>query len=151
MTTRPDPSDLEYAPSPAKWVRDQVDLIESSGGTDGTVLMGMPVILMFTIGARTGKLRKVPLMRVEHDGVYAVVASMGGAPKNPVWYHNLVANPDVELQDATVRRPYRAREISGDERAIWWERAVAAYPPYAEYQEKTDRQIPLFVLEPAPE
>lgn len=142
MTAQP-----EYAPSPEKWVRDQVELIESSGGADGMILMDMPVVLMFTIGAKTGKLRKVPLMRVEHDGVYAVVASKGGAPQNPVWYHNLVANPDVELQDATVRKAYRAREISGDERAIWWERAVAAYPPYADYQTKTDRLIPLFVLE----
>lgn len=142
MTAQP-----EYAPSPVKWVRDQVELIESSGGADGMILMDMPVILLFTIGAKTGKLRKVPLMRVEHDGVYAVVASKGGAPQHPVWYHNLVANPDVELQDATVRKAYRAREISGDERAIWWERAVAAYPPYAEYQVKTDRLIPLFVLE----
>ena len=139
----------EYAPSPTKWVRDQVELIESSGGAEGTALMGMPVILLLTIGARTGKLRKVPLMRVEHDGAYAVVASMGGAPTNPVWYHNLVADPRVELQDGTVRRAYRAREVSGQERTAWWERAVAAYPPYAEYQEKTDRQIPLFVLEPA--
>lgn len=139
----------EYAPSPTKWVRDQVELIENSGGTEGTVLKGMPVILMFTIGARTGKLRKVPLMRVEHDGAYAVVASMGGAPTHPVWYHNLVADPRVELQDGAVRRAYRAREVFGQERATWWERAVAAYPPYADYQEKTDRQIPLFVLEPA--
>ena len=138
----------EYAPSPEKWVRDQVELIESSGGTEGTELMGMRVILMFTIGAKTGKLRKTPLMRVEHDGAYAVVASKGGAPHNPVWYYNVLAHPDVELQDGAVRRSYRARELSGDERAIWWERAVAAYPPYAEYQEKTDRLIPLFVLEP---
>lgn len=144
MTTQP-----EYAPSPSEWVRDQVELIESTGGEDGMVLMGMPVVLMFTIGAKTGKLRKVPLMRVEHDGKYAVVASLGGAPKNPVWYNNLVANPNVELQDGTVRGKYVAREIFGEERATWWERAVAAYPPYAEYQEKTDRVIPLFVLEPA--
>ncbi|WP_024793799.1 nitroreductase family deazaflavin-dependent oxidoreductase [Tomitella biformata] len=137
----------EYAPSPTKWVRDQVELIETSGGTDGTVLMGMPVILMFTLGAKTGKLRKVPLMRVEHDGAYAAVASKGGAPTNPVWYNNLVANPDLDLQDGTERRAYRAREITGDERSLWWERAVAAYPPYAEYQENTDRLIPVFVLE----
>lgn len=144
MATQP-----EYAPSPTKWIRDQVALIERSGGTEGTVMRGMPVILLFTIGAKTGKLRKIPLMRVEHDGSYAVVASMGGAPANPVWYQNLIADPDVELQDGTVRRPYRAREVFGEERAVWWDRAVAAYPPYAEYQDKTDRQIPVFVVEAA--
>jgi F420H(2)-dependent quinone reductase len=108
----------------------------------------MPVILLTTVGAKTGKLRKTPLMRVEHDGEYAIVASLGGAPKNRVWYYNVVKNPRVELQDGPVTRDYDAREVSGDEKALWWERAVAAFPPYADYQKKTDRQIPLFVLTP---
>jgi len=108
----------------------------------------MPIILLTTVGAKTGKLRKTPLMRVEHEGEYAVVASLGGAPKNPVWYYNIAKNPRVELQDGTVTRDYDSREVFGDEKAIWWERAVAAYPEYAEYQTKTDRQIPVFVLTP---
>jgi deazaflavin-dependent oxidoreductase (nitroreductase family) len=108
----------------------------------------MPVVLLTTIGAKSGKLRKTPLMRVEHDGEYAVVASLGGAPKNPVWYYNIVANPHVELQDGTESGDYQAREVSGDEKAIWWQRAVAAYPDYADYQRKTDRAIPVFVLTP---
>ena len=103
---------------------------------------------MTTIGAKTGKIRKTPLMRVEHDGEYAIVASLGGAPKNPVWYYNVKANPRVELQDGTVSGDYEAREVFGDEKAQWWERAVAAYPDYADYQTKTDRQIPVFVLSP---
>jgi deazaflavin-dependent oxidoreductase (nitroreductase family) len=119
-----------------------------SGGTDGTDLQGMAVILLTTVGAKTGKLRKTPLMRVEHDGQYAIVASLGGAPKNPVWYYNVKKNPRVELQDETVTGDYEAHEVFGDEKATWWERAVEAYPPYAEYQTKTDRQIPLFVLTP---
>jgi len=119
-----------------------------SGGTDGTELQGKPVILLTTIGAKTGKLRKTPLMRVEHDGEYAVVASQGGAPKHPVWYFNLLKDPHVELQDGPVKRDYVAREVSGDEKAEWWRRAVDAYPPYADYQKKTTRQIPLFVLAP---
>jgi F420H(2)-dependent quinone reductase len=139
--------DAEYEPSPAQWVRDQVEEIESSGGTQGTMLRGMPVVLMTMRGAKSGKVRKVPVMRVEHEGTYAAVASMGGAPKNPVWYHNLVANPRVELQDGPVRREVTAREVHGDEKALWWERAVAAYPDYANYQQRTDRQIPVFVLE----
>ncbi|KUL41840.1 nitroreductase family deazaflavin-dependent oxidoreductase [Streptomyces regalis] len=140
----------EYEPSPTKWVRDQVELYESSGGTQGTTLMdtGMPVILLTNRGARSGKIRKTPLMRVEHEGRYAVVASQGGAPKHPVWYHNIKADPQVELQDGPVKRDMRAREITGAEKDEWWERAVAAYPPYADYQEKTDRVIPVFVLEP---
>jgi F420H(2)-dependent quinone reductase len=144
------PLDGEYVPSPRRWVRDQVELFESSGGTDGITLLdtGLPVVIVTNIGARTGKVRKTPLMRVEHDGRYAAVASMGGAPKNPVWYHNLRANPRVELQDGTERFHMLARETTGVERAEWWERAVAAYPPYAEYQTKTSRQIPVFVLEP---
>ena len=119
-----------------------------SGGTDGTEMKGKPVILLTTIGAKTGKIRKTPLMRVEHDGEYAVVASLGGAPKNPVWYHNVKAHPRVELQDGPVTRDYEAREVFDDEKATWWERAVEAWPDYAEYQTKTDRQIPVFVLTP---
>jgi F420H(2)-dependent quinone reductase len=138
----------EYAPSPVDWSREQADKYIESGGTDGTDLNGMPVILLTTVGAKTGKLRKTPLMRVEHDGEYAIVASLGGAPNNPVWYYNVAKSPRVELQDGTVIRDYDAREVSGHEKAVWWERAVAAYPPYADYQKKTDRAIPLFVLTP---
>ncbi|WP_406470951.1 nitroreductase family deazaflavin-dependent oxidoreductase [Streptomyces sp. NBC_01615] len=140
----------EYEPSPTQWVREQVELYESSGGTKGTTLMdtGLPVIILTTLGARSGKIRKTPLMRVEHDGSYAAVASLGGAPKHPVWYHNVKSDPRVELQDGPERREFTAREITGDEKTQWWERAVAAYPPYADYQKKTDREIPVFVLEP---
>ena len=138
----------EYEPSTSDWARENAEQYMSSGGTAGTELKGKPVILLTTIGAKTGKLRKTPLMRVEHDGEYAVVASLGGAPKHPVWYHNIVKNPRVELQDGTVTRDYEAREVSGDEKALWWERAVAAWPDYADYQQKTDRQIPVFVLTP---
>lgn len=142
--------DGEYGPSPAEWVRNQVEEYESSGGTKGTTLTdtGMPVVIVTNRGAKTGKVRKTPLMRVEHEGSYAAVASKGGAPEHPLWYYNLRANPDVVVQDGTKTFEMTAREISGDERAAWWERAVAAFPPYAEYQEKTDRQIPVFVLEP---
>jgi len=141
----------EYEPSPTKWVRDQVELYESSNGTEGTTLMdtGLPVIVLTTVGAKSGKIRKTPLMRVEHDGTYAAVASLGGAPKHPVWYHNVVADPRVELQDGGTRQDMTAREVTGEEKAQWWERAVAAYPAYADYQKKTDREIPVFVLEPA--
>jgi F420H(2)-dependent quinone reductase len=139
----------EYEPSPAGWVRDQVDQYERSGGTEGTTLRGMPVIILTSRGAHSGKIRKTPLMRVEHDGRYAVVASKGGAPTHPVWYYNLVADPHVELQDGPQRSDMVAREVTGEEKAPWWERAVAAYPDYADYQEKTDRDIPVFVLEPA--
>ncbi|MFJ1735411.1 nitroreductase family deazaflavin-dependent oxidoreductase [Streptomyces sp. NPDC088254] len=144
------PLEGEYEPSPTKWVRDQVELYESSGGTEGTTLQdtGRPVIVLTTRGSKSGKIRKTPLMRVEHDGRYAVVASLGGAPRHPVWYHNVKADPRVELQDGPVKRDMRAREVTGEEKAQWWERAVAAYPPYADYQEKTDREIPVFVLEP---
>ncbi|MER7726653.1 nitroreductase family deazaflavin-dependent oxidoreductase [Streptomyces sp. NPDC096323] len=138
----------EYEPSPTPHVRNQVQQYESSGGTEGTTMRGMPVIILTTIGARSGKIRKTPLMRVEHNGSYAVVASLGGAPQHPVWYHNLTADPRAELQDGPVRRDMRAREVTGDEKALWWERAVEAYPDYADYQEKTDRQIPVLVLEP---
>ncbi len=138
----------EYDPSPSDWAREQAELFESSGGTKGNTLRGMPIILITSIGAQSGKLRKTPLMRVEHDGEYAAVASLGGSPKHPVWYYNLVQNPHVELQDGPVKRDYLAREVTGDEKAVWWERAVAAYPDYADYQEKTTRQIPVFVLTP---
>ena len=138
----------EYEPSTSDWARENAEKYMESGGTDGTELKGKPVILLTTIGAKTGKIRKTPLMRVEHGGEYAVVASLGGAPKNPVWYHNIKAHPRVELQDGTVNKDYEAREVFGDEKAAWWERAVAAWPDYAEYQTKTDRQIPVFVLTP---
>ena len=142
------PLEGEYEPSPTDWARKQAELYESSGGTEGTTIRGLPVVVLTTIGARSGKLRKTPLMRVEHDGRYAVVASLGGAPKHPVWYHNLVADPHVELQDGPLKRDMIAREVTGDERAEWWGHAVAAYPDYADYQEKTERVIPVFVLEP---
>ena len=138
----------DYEPSPEKWVRDQVDLYETSGGTTGTTLRGMPVIVLTTLGAKSGKVRKAPLMRVEHDGNYLAVASLGGSPKNPVWYANVVAHPLVEVQDGPSRQDMTAREITGAEKDLWWERAVAAYPPYADYQKKTDRVIPVFLLEP---
>lgn len=129
-------------------MREHADKIMESGSTDGIEMKGKPIILLTTIGAKTGKVRKTPLMRVEHRGQYAVVASLGGAPKNPVWYYNIKANPRVELQDGPVTREYEAHEVSGDEKAAWWERAVEAWPDYAEYQQKTDRQIPVFVLTP---
>lgn len=138
----------EYEPSTQDWVRKQVEEYEGSGGTKGTTMRGLPVVLLTTKGARTGKLRKIPLMRVEHDGIYAVVASMGGAPTHPVWYFNLKENPVLELRDGMMVRDMTAREVSGDERKVWWERAVAAFPDYADYQRKTDREIPVFVLEP---
>jgi F420H(2)-dependent quinone reductase len=139
----------EYEPSPWDHVRDQVEQYERSGGKEGATLRGRPVIILTTVGAKSGQIRKTPLMRVEHDGRYAVVASLGGAPKHPVWYHNVVANPRVELQDGPTKREYKAREVTGDEKAEWWERAVATWPDYAVYQTKTSRQIPVFVLEPA--
>ena len=142
------PLEGEYAPSPLDWSREQADKYAESGGTEGTEMKGKPVVLLTTVGAKTGKLRKTPLMRVEHNGEYAIVASLGGAPKHPVWYHNLKKNPRVELRDGTVTRDYEAREVFGDEKATWWERAVQAWPDYAEYQKKTDRQIPVFVLTP---
>ncbi|MGX1544603.1 nitroreductase family deazaflavin-dependent oxidoreductase [Streptomyces adustus] len=146
------PLEGEYEPSTQQWVRDQVELYESSGGTKGTTLMdtGLPVILLTTRGAKSGKIRKTPLMRVEHDGHYAAVASLGGAPKHPVWYHNVKADPQVELQDGPVKQDMTAREVTGEEKAAWWQRAVAAFPQYAEYQKKTSREIPVFVLEPTP-
>ncbi|MEV7673886.1 nitroreductase family deazaflavin-dependent oxidoreductase [Streptomyces sp. NPDC088752] len=143
------PLEGEYEPSPEAWVRDQVELYESSGGTKGTTMRGMPVVLVTNRGAKSGKLRKTPLMRVEHDGAYALVASNGGAVKHPVWYHNLVASPEVELRDGTEVWDMRARVVTGEERREWWERAIAAFPDYADYQRKTDREIPVFVVERA--
>jgi deazaflavin-dependent oxidoreductase (nitroreductase family) len=135
--------------SPVGWVREQTEKILATGTTASVEHpSGRPIVLVTIRGAKSGKLRYTPLMRVEHDGRYALVASKGGAPEHPLWYHNLVADPHVELQDGTVVKEYDAREVSGAERDEWWERSVAAYPPYAEYQEKTDRLIPVFVLEP---
>jgi len=139
----------EYVPSPEQWVRDQVDLYERSGGLEGVTLRGLPVVVLTTLGATSGKIRKAALMRVEHDGAYAAVASLGGAPRNPTWYHNVVAHPEVELQDGPQKWDMVAREVHGAEKALWWERCVAAYPDYADYQLKTDRVIPVFVLERA--
>jgi len=142
------PLEGEYAPSSAEWVRKQVEEIESSGGTRGNEMRGMKVIVVTSMGHGSGKLRKNPVMRVEHDGKYAAVASKGGAPDNPTWYRNLVEHPVVEVQDGPAKGDFTAREISGEERAQWWERAVAVFPDYADYQEKTDREIPVFLLEP---
>jgi F420H(2)-dependent quinone reductase len=143
------PVDGEYEPSSQGWVRDQVELYENSGGTQGTTLRdtGLPVVIITNRGARSGKVRKTPLMRVEHDGRYAAVASQGGAPSHPLWYHNFRADRRVELQDGPHKWDMVARELTGDERAEWWARAVAAFPPYADYQRRTARQIPVFVLE----
>ncbi|MDN5852525.1 MAG: nitroreductase family deazaflavin-dependent oxidoreductase [Actinomycetia bacterium] len=138
----------EYAPSPSEWARNQVETYETSGGTEGTTMRGKPVIILTTRGAKSGKIRKTPLMRVEHDGEYAVVASEGGAPSHPQWFHNLAADPHVELQDGPTKQAMVAREVTGDERATWWQRAVAAWPDYADYQTKTERTIPVFVLSP---
>jgi F420H(2)-dependent quinone reductase len=142
------PLDGDYEPSPSRWVREQVETYEASGGERGNTLLdtGLPVIILTTRGNKTGKLRKTPLMRVEHGGEYALVASQGGAPTNPVWYYNLEADPTgVTIQDGPEPVEVRIRKVEGQERAEWWERAVAAYPPYAEYQTRTDRQIPVFV------
>jgi deazaflavin-dependent oxidoreductase (nitroreductase family) len=141
----------EYEPSAAQWVRDQVETYERSGGTEANVLRGhpeWPIVVITSRGYKSGKLRKNPVMRVEKDGVYAAVASQGGAPEHPTWYHNFVADPHVDLQDGPEPGEYVARLAEGGERAEWWERCVAQYAPYAEYQEKTDREIPVFLLEP---
>ena len=138
----------QYVPSTRQWVRDQVEAYESSGGQQANSLRetGLPVIIVTMRGNKSGNVRKIALMRVEHEGEYALVASMGGAPKNPVWYHNLVANPrEVIIQDGSEPFEAEVREVAGDERRAWWERAVAAYPPYADYQQRTERQIPVFV------
>ena len=142
------PLEGEYEPSPVDFVRKQVEEYEASGGRRANTLAdtGMPIVIVTSRGAKSGKLRKTPLMRVEHEGEYALVASKGGAPKHPVWYHNLKADPEaVTIQDGPEPFDVTVREVSGEERAQWWERAVAAYPPYAEYQENTDREIPVFV------
>ncbi|WP_280429824.1 nitroreductase family deazaflavin-dependent oxidoreductase [Nocardia brasiliensis] len=144
------PFEGEYGPSPAQWIREQVELYENSGGTEGTTLWdtGLPVVIVTMRGGQSGKIRKIPLMRVEHEGCYAAVASKAGYPRHPVWYFNLKADPHVELQDGAVRQEMTAREVTGDEKAEWWARALAAYPTYAEYQQQTERVIPVFVLEP---
>lgn len=138
----------EYEPSPLGWSRKQVEEFEASNGARGNTMRGMPVVILTSRGAKTGKLRKTPLMRVEDGGRYAAVASLGGAPKHPVWYYNLKAHPHVELQDGPVKQDMIAREVTGEEKADWWDIAVKAYPDYADYQERTDREIPVFVLEP---
>ena len=137
----------EYEPGTSAWSRQQTEIYEATNGEKGGDLRGRSVIVLTSVGAKTGKLRKTALMRVEHDGVYAVVASLGGAPQNPAWYHNLKANPHVELQDGATRRDYAAREVTGDEKATWWKRAVEAWPDYATYQARTERLIPVFVLQ----
>ena len=138
----------DYVPSPAQWVREQVEAYERSGGQQANTLRdtGLPVIIVTMRGNKSGKVRKIALMRVEHNGEYALVASKGGAPEHPVWYYNLEAKPDeVTIQDGSEPFEVRVRQVTGEERAAWWERAVAAYPPYAEYQKRTDREIPVFV------
>ncbi|MEZ5096420.1 MAG: nitroreductase family deazaflavin-dependent oxidoreductase [Nocardioides sp.] len=140
----------DYEPGASAWAADQVAEYEASDGTRNNTIQGRPIVVITSRGARSGKLRKNPVMRVEHDGVYAAVASKGGAPDNPAWYHNLLAHPLVDLQDGPEPRPYVARLLAGAEREQWWERCVAAFPPYAEYAGKTDREIPVFVLEPSP-
>ncbi|WP_405135895.1 nitroreductase family deazaflavin-dependent oxidoreductase [Nocardia sp. NBC_01388] len=138
----------EYEPSPSDWARTQVEEYEASNGAKASSHEGKAVIVLTTVGAKSGKLRKTPLMRVEHNGEYAVVASLGGAPKNPVWYWNIKADPHVELRDRDVVKDYDAREVTGDEKKVWWERAVEAWPDYDNYTKKTTREIPLFVLSP---
>jgi deazaflavin-dependent oxidoreductase (nitroreductase family) len=147
----PMPLEGDYAPSTAGWARRQAERYEATNGEEAGTLRGRPVIVLTSIGAKTGKLRKTALMRVEHDGTYAVVASLGGAPRHPVWYHNLKANPHVELQDGATKRDYIAREVTGDEKATWWARSVVTWPDYARYQTRTTREIPVFVLEPMDE
>lgn len=142
------PLEGDYEPSTARGAREQAERYEATNGREAGDLRGRPIILLTSVGAKTGKLRKTALMRVEHEGVYAVVASLGGAPRHPVWYYNLKRNPHVELQDRATKRDYLAREVIGAEKAVWWERAVDAWPDYAKYQVKTARQIPVFVLEP---
>jgi deazaflavin-dependent oxidoreductase (nitroreductase family) len=140
-----------YEPSPAQWVRDQVDAYERSGGREANTLRdtGLPIVIVTSHGHKSGKIRKTPLMRVEHDGEYALVGSQGGAPTHPYWYFNLIADPErVRIQDGPEPRDYTVRIVSGEERSIWWERAVAAFPPYADYQTKTEREIPVFVATP---
>jgi len=144
------PLNGEYEPSPRSWVREQVERYEATDGREANTLRdtGLPVVIFTTRGRKSGKLRKIPLMRVEHDGQYAMVASMGGAPEHPEWYHNIKADPEaLMVQDGADQFDAHARELDGEERAIWWQRAVQAYPPYAEYQQRTDRKIPVFLVE----
>jgi deazaflavin-dependent oxidoreductase (nitroreductase family) len=136
----------EYAPSSSAHAREQAERFEATDGAEANTMRGVPIIVLTSVGAHSGKLRKTPLMRVEHEGDYAVVASKGGHPEHPTWYHNLVAHPHVELQDGAVRRDYLARELDGAERELWWERSVAAWPDYAQYALRTDRLIPVFLL-----
>jgi deazaflavin-dependent oxidoreductase (nitroreductase family) len=140
-------NEAEYGASPWDWVRNQVDEYEASAGQAGNTLMdtGMAIIILRTTGAKSGLLRKTPLMRVEHEGEYALIGSLGGAPKNPVWVYNLRADANAAIQDGAEPFAVTVREVDGDERAMWWDRGVAAYPPYAEYQERTERKIPVFV------
>ena len=138
----------DYEPSTADWARKQAERYEETDGETAGLLRGRPVIVLTSVGAKTGRLRKTALMRVEHEGRYAVVASLGGAARHPVWYHNLKANPHVELQDGPTKRDYLAREVTADEKSVWWARAVDTWPDYAKYQAKTRREIPVFVLEP---
>jgi deazaflavin-dependent oxidoreductase (nitroreductase family) len=138
----------DYEPGTSSWSRKHVEQYEATDGQEAGDLRGRPVVVLTTVGAKTGKLRKTALMRVEHEGVYAVVASLGGSPRNPAWYHNLNENSHVELQDGAVKRDYLAHEATGEEKALWWGRAVETWPDYAGYQKKTTRQIPVFVLEP---
>ncbi|MFE2516683.1 nitroreductase family deazaflavin-dependent oxidoreductase [Streptomyces mirabilis] len=144
------PLEGEYEPSTTQWVREQVDVYESSGGTKGTTLgdTGRPVVVMTTRGAKSGKIRKAPVMRVEHDGRYAVVGSLGGSPKHPVWYFNVKADPHVELRDGPMKQDMMAHEATGKERTEWWQRAVAVFPGYADVQKKTSREFPVFIPEP---
>ena len=142
------PLDGEYEPSPTQWVRDQVETVERTGTTEGVTIRGMPIVVMTMRGKSSGRLRKVPVMRVEHDGVYVAVASLGGAPQHPAWYANLTADPRIELHDGTARAEVTARELAGEERQLWWDRAVAAFPDYADYAKKTERVIPVLVFEP---
>ena len=138
----------EYVPSQWDWVAKQIDRYESSGGTEGLTIQGVPVVVMTMQGRRSGNVRKAAVMRVEHDGTYAAVASKGGAPQHPGWYHNLLAHPDITLQDGPERRELRAREVEGDEKTAWWARAVEVWPAYDGYQKRTDRPIPVVLLEP---
>lgn len=146
MTETPTPR--QYLRGASDWSADQAERYESSNGQEATTLRGVPIMLVSTTGRKTGALRRTPLMRVEHEGSYAAIASKGGAPEHPVWYLNILADPTVTVRDGTTVRTYRAHTAEGDERAAWWDRAVTVWPDYAEYQTKTDRQIPVVVLDP---
>ncbi|MDQ0893891.1 nitroreductase family deazaflavin-dependent oxidoreductase [Agromyces ramosus] len=140
------PLEGEYAPSTSAWARKQAEAFEASGGTEANMLRGKPIVVVTNVGAKSGKLHKNGLMRVEHEGEYAIIGSDGGAPRHPAWVFNLRAHPHVELQDGGEKHDYVAREVSSDERELWWARALEVWPAYAGYQEKTDRLIPVFVL-----